>query len=102
MTITAAINDLFRSFYELFSFILGTAYNTVHSIVFAFVSLFTGFVGLIGDVLSGTVGVVNGVSKFVVGNAVVIAVVAAAGFAYVRYTQQGKQVASSVAGKKVN
>jgi phage-related protein len=66
MSIGAAINDLVKSFYELFSSILSGIYNTFHAIFAAVFGLLNGFVNLIGDVFQGAFDVVGGVGKFLI------------------------------------
>ncbi|KAL1844744.1 hypothetical protein VTK73DRAFT_1875 [Phialemonium thermophilum] len=88
MSILAAINDLFRSVYELAASIAGTALHTVQSLVSAVVGLFTGFVRLIQDLLHGAIDVVGGVGRFVIGNIVILTVLSVAGYAFLRLRQQ--------------
>ncbi|KAH8901871.1 hypothetical protein BR93DRAFT_942027 [Coniochaeta sp. PMI_546] len=108
MSIGAAINDLFSSIYELFASVLGGIYNTIHAILAAIIGLFSGFINLIGDVFKGAVDVVGGLGKFLakmltefvlIGNIVIVGIIAAGGYAYVRY-QQGRPIAPA-AQKKV-
>ena len=64
MTITAAINDLVSSIFELFSSVLGGIYNTVHAIFAAFIGLFSGVINLVLDVFKGAIDVAGGLGKF--------------------------------------
>ncbi|KAH0420317.1 hypothetical protein CcaCcLH18_14071 [Colletotrichum camelliae] len=127
MSFTKAFEDLFKSFYELIASIFSTFYHVLQVFLNAIISFFTGIVNLTADVFSGVVDVVGGVGKFVLGkipadrrgavkhpappvymrpklirpfftgNIVIIGIIAAGGYAYVRYTTHGRQVA---AGKK--
>ncbi|TDZ20740.1 hypothetical protein Cob_v006336 [Colletotrichum orbiculare MAFF 240422] len=92
-----AFEDLFKSFYELIASIFSTFYHILQTFFQAIIGFFTGIVNLTADVFSGVIDVVGGVGRFVLGNIVIIGIIAAAGYAYVRYTAQGRQVA---AGKK--
>lgn len=117
MSIGTAIGDLIHSVYELFSSILSGIYNTFHAIFAAFFGLFNGLFVLIGDVFKGAFDVVGGVGKFLIskyidarsagqphltrpGNIVIVAIVAAAGFAYVRYQQQQGRPVGAAPQKK--
>lgn len=137
MAVTNAITDLIKSIGELLSSVFGAAYSIVHSFVSGIVSLFAGFFNFVADLAKGVVDLTGGVGKFVAGkfspflfrfssfmapkesrnknptnrpgNAVFIAVVAAAGYAYMRFVQQPQQqgrkpaIANGVgAGKKRN
>ncbi|KAK3940191.1 hypothetical protein QBC46DRAFT_341751 [Diplogelasinospora grovesii] len=96
MAVTSAVNDLIASVYELLASLFSGVYNIVHSIITAVLGLFTGFFTLMADVFSGVVDVVGGLGKFVAGNIVVIGIIAAAGYGFVRYQQtQGRSVTSS-------
>ncbi|GKT54639.1 hypothetical protein ColTof4_08497 [Colletotrichum tofieldiae] len=97
MAVTNALQDLFSSFYELLSSIFNAFYHVLQTFFNAIIGFFTGVVNLLSDVFSGAIDVVGGVGKFVLSNFVIIGVIAAGGYAYVRYTSQGRQVA---AGKK--
>jgi len=118
MAILTAIEDLFKSFYELIATVVSTFYHIIQTFVNAVLSFFTGIINMIADVFSGAVDIVGGVGKFVlgkvsacrtpsaahqqhvltlIGNIVIIGLIAAGGYAYLRYTAQGRQVA---AGKK--
>ncbi|RKU47119.1 hypothetical protein DL546_004814 [Coniochaeta pulveracea] len=102
MSIGAAIGDLVHSFYELFASILGGIYNTFHAIFAAFFGLFNGLFVLIGDVFKGAFDVVGGVGKFLISNIVIVAIVAAGCFAYVRYQQQqGRSVGAAPQKKTI-
>lgn len=67
MTVFAAIEDLFKSFYELLASAIGTVYSLIHGILLAIVNFFSGLVNLVTDVFSGAVDVVGGIGKFVTG-----------------------------------
>lgn len=97
MAITNAIEDLFASIYELFATVFSTIYNILQTFVNAIISFFSGIVNMFGDILSGAVDIVGGVGKFLLGNIVIIGLLAAGAYIYVQYTAQGRQVAS---GKK--
>lgn len=120
MAVTSAISDFFASIFELISSVFKTAYAIVHSILTAAVNFVSGVFTLITDLFSGVVDVAGGIGKFVfgrflpascsgrgfgkksltcVGNIVVVALVGAGVFAYMRYTAQGQKLAT---GKKTN
>ncbi|KAK1764947.1 hypothetical protein QBC33DRAFT_571933 [Phialemonium atrogriseum] len=101
MTLSGAITDFFNGLYELFASMASVAYRTVHSVFAAVWGLFSGIVNLITDVVGGSVEVVGGVGRFLISNIVVLAIIGAGGFAYVRYRdQQGRPV--RVGNKKAN
>ncbi|KXH69007.1 hypothetical protein CSAL01_11484 [Colletotrichum salicis] len=97
MAVSNAIQDLFSSIYELLSSIFNAFYHVLQTIFNTIIGFFTGLVNLITDVFQGAIDVVGGFGKFVLSNFVIIGVIAAGGYAYVRYTSQGRQVAT---GKK--
>lgn len=117
MAITTAISDFFASILELFSSVFNGAYALVHSIFTAAFNFVSGIFTLITDLLSGVIDVGEGIGKFVfgkspesymcceadangwTGNVVIIALVGAGVFAYMRYTAQGQKLAT---GKKTN
>lgn len=117
----SAFEDLFKSIYELFASIIGTVASVVNAFINTILGFFSGIVNLVGDVLQGAVNLVGGIGKFVTGkhcpvsaddrprvqandlsktpgNIVVIGIIAAGGYLYVR-SQQGKPV---VPAKKTN
>lgn len=130
MAITSAVSDLVASVYELFASFLGAIYTIVHSFLAGIANLFAGVFHMFADVFQGVFDLVGGVGKFIAGksssfhasstnqgkgadgvwftgNAVIIGLVAAAGYAYVRFTAQGQvqgqRVGAPGAGaKKVN
>ncbi|KAH6874552.1 hypothetical protein B0T10DRAFT_610630 [Thelonectria olida] len=97
MALTIAIEDIFKSIYELLASIIGTAYQIIHSTVSAGFSFIAGLFNLLGDFASGMAKAAGGVGKFVAGNIVLITIGALGAFAYVRYTAQGRRLAD---GKK--
>jgi len=100
MAVTNAVTDLFASVYELFASLIGAVYTIAHSFVTGIVNLFVGFFSFFADIFQGVIDVVGGVGKFVAGNIVIIGIIAAAGYGYVRFTQQG-QVQNKRAGGPV-
>ncbi|KAK4118593.1 hypothetical protein N657DRAFT_583391 [Parathielavia appendiculata] len=109
MAVTNAVTDLVASIGELLSSIFGAAYSIVHSFITGVLGLFAGFISMIGDLVKGVFDLVGGMGRFVAANAVVIALVAAAGYAYVRFVQQPQQqgrkpigVNGAGIGKKTN
>ncbi|KAL2148040.1 hypothetical protein VTI28DRAFT_96 [Corynascus sepedonium] len=111
MAITSAVTDLVKSVGELLSSIFGAAYAIIHSFVSSIFNLVAGFLAFVGDLGKGVFDLAGGVGKFVAGNAVMIALISAAGYAYVRFVQQpqkqqGRKPAvtngAGGAGKKTN
>ncbi|KFH45459.1 hypothetical protein ACRE_037680 [Hapsidospora chrysogenum ATCC 11550] len=100
MALTSAVSDFIKSIYELFASVFGTAYSLAHSLFMAIFNFVGGLLTLAGDIASGVLDIAGGVSKFVLGNFVLVVVGAVAAIAFVRYTAQGRQVAA--AGKKTN
>lgn len=118
----AAFEDFFKSIYELFASVIGTLASLVNTFISTVLGFFSGILNLFSDVFKGAVDLVGGVGKFVTGksgctfshggprpsqrltplnttgNIVVIGVIAAGGYLYVR-SQQGKPV---VPVKKTN
>lgn len=124
MAITTAITDLIKSVAELISSVFGAAYSIVHSFLTGVFGLFAGFFAMIGDLGEGVFDIVGGVGKFIAGkshtmsgglsgadvviaNIVVLGLVGAAGYAYMRFVQQPQQqgrkpMVNGVGAKKVN
>lgn len=125
MAITNAITDLISSFLELFSSLFHTVFAITNSFVSGILSLFNGFFIFIGDIFKGVFDVVGGVGRFLAGkspflsfppapicpvrkltisyagNIVILGIIAAAGYAYVRFAGQqtgrsGRPVANGV------
>jgi hypothetical protein len=67
MSIINAVEDLFKSFYELIASIISTIYNLILTFVNAIVSFFSGIVNVIVDIFSGAVEIVGGTAKFLLG-----------------------------------
>ncbi|KAL2127306.1 hypothetical protein VTI74DRAFT_10948 [Chaetomium olivicolor] len=91
MAITNAVTDLTKSVGELLSSVFDGAYTVVYSLVINVFNLFAGFFAFIGDLGKGVFDLVGGVGKFVAGNAAILALVGAAGYAYMRFVQQRQQ-----------
>ncbi|PSR84148.1 hypothetical protein BD289DRAFT_409845 [Coniella lustricola] len=98
MTLSSAIENLFKSVYELFASVIGAIASVINTIITAILNFFSGVINLFADVFKGAIDVVGGVGSFILSNIVVIGVIAAG---YVIYTrqQQGKPV---VPTKKTN
>lgn len=67
MSIINAVEDLFKSVYELIASIVSTIYNLILTFVNAIVSFFSGIVNVIVDIFSGAVEIVGGTAKFLLG-----------------------------------
>ena len=67
MAVTTAVEDLFKSVYELFASVVGTVVTLVQTFLNAILSFFSGFVNMIAQIFSGVVDVVGGVGKFIFG-----------------------------------
>lgn len=112
----SAVEDLFKSFYEMIAAVVGTIVHLGQTFVMAIVNFFTSIVRLVTDVLSGVVDVAGGVGKFIagkyisaahslanasahnhcdLGNIVILGIVAAGGFLYIRAQQQGRRPAAA-------
>ncbi|KAH6635782.1 hypothetical protein F5144DRAFT_600573 [Chaetomium tenue] len=107
MAVTSAITDLVKSVGELLSSVFNAAYAIVHSFVSGILGLFAGFFAFVGDLGQGVFDLAGGVGKFVAGNAAILAVLAAAYYAYVRFVQQPQQgrkpaVTNGAGAKKTN
>ncbi|KAK1774620.1 hypothetical protein QBC45DRAFT_424403 [Copromyces sp. CBS 386.78] len=105
MAISTALTSLLTSVTELIQSLFSGIYNIFHTIFSAFFGLFFGLFAFVGDLFKGVANTLGGVGSFVASNFLIIALISAAGFAYVRYTSQGAtqgQKAASVGRKKVN
>lgn len=115
MTLSGAVTNLFASLYELANSVVHAVWAVISTAVMTVVNLFTGALAFVGSVFQGMVDVAGGLGKFVTGNIVTLALIAAAGYAYIRFTAQGRQLAqqngvavnklpptSAGAGKKTN
>ncbi|KAK4202144.1 hypothetical protein QBC40DRAFT_277037 [Triangularia verruculosa] len=101
MAITNAVTDLISSFLELFSSLFHAVFTIAHSFIAGILGLFNGFFIFIGDIFKGVFDVVGGVGRFLAGNIVILGLIAAAGYAYVRFAGQqtgrsGRPVANGV------
>ncbi|KAK3323029.1 hypothetical protein B0H66DRAFT_602444 [Apodospora peruviana] len=101
MAVTSAVSDLVKSFVELFSSLINGVYTIVHSFFAGIFHLFSGFIAFVGDIFQGVIDVLGGVGKFVAGNIVMLGLIGAAGYAYVRYTAQG-QIQGQKAKETIN
>ncbi|KAM7200884.1 hypothetical protein V8F20_005126 [Naviculisporaceae sp. PSN 640] len=90
MAITSAVTDLVKSVGELLSSLVHAVYSIFHTFFSAVVHLFSGFIAFVSDIFQGVLDVVGGIGKFVAGNIVMLGLIGAAGYAYVRYTAQGQ------------
>ncbi|KAL2177427.1 uncharacterized protein P884DRAFT_292151 [Thermothelomyces heterothallicus CBS 202.75] len=109
MAVTDAMTDLIKSVGELLSSVSDAAYAIVHSFVSGIFNLFAGLYAFLSDLGKGVFDLVGGVGKFIAGNAVIIAILVAAVFAYTRFVRtpqaQGRKPAVTTevgAGKKTN
>jgi len=100
MAITTAVNDLFKSVYEVFASVVAAVTNAFTAAFNLAANLVTSFMSLIRDVVLGLVDIFEGLGKFLIGNILLVGLVAAGGFAYVRYQQQQKSQARIGTGKK--
>jgi len=101
MAITSAVADIFASIGELISTFFNTLYNLFHAIFAGIVGFITSFVNLIVGTIGSVFNVAGETAKFLLGNAVLIALVGAGFFVWLRYMgQQGKPVV--VGNKKLN
>ncbi|KAJ4294965.1 hypothetical protein N0V88_005205 [Collariella sp. IMI 366227] len=107
MAITNAFTNLIKSIGELLSSVFGAAYAIVHSFITGVFNLFAGFFAFIGDLGKGVFDLAGGVGKFVAGNVVILALIGAAGYAYMRFVQQPQQqgrrpAVNGTGAKKIN
>lgn len=118
MAITSAIGDIIASIGELISTLFTTLYNLVHAIFAGITGFITSFLNLILGTIGSVFNVAGETAKFLlgksnsstilqtvltrhVGNAVLIALVGAGFFVWLRYmNSQGKPVV--VGNKKLN
>jgi phage-related protein len=99
MAITTAVADLFKSAYELVASLFAAVSNAFSAVFSMLASLVTSFMTLVGDILLGVLDIFQGVGKFVLGNIILLALVAAGGFAFVRYQKQQKNQSRIGTGK---
>ncbi|PKS13190.1 hypothetical protein jhhlp_000535 [Lomentospora prolificans] len=88
MSIINAVEDLVKSIYELFVSVFGGAAHIIQSFLSAIIGFFTGLINMSADVLNGVVDVVGGVGRFVLGNIVVLGIIAAGGYLYLNSQQR--------------
>ncbi|KAK3302769.1 uncharacterized protein B0T15DRAFT_314627 [Chaetomium strumarium] len=88
MGLANAVIDLVKSFGELLNSVVGTAYALVHSFVAGLWGLVAGVLAMFGDLGKGAIDFVEGVGRFVVGNAALLGVAAAGFYAYKRFIAQ--------------
>ncbi|KAL1843531.1 hypothetical protein VTJ49DRAFT_1124 [Mycothermus thermophilus] len=87
MAITTAIADLFHSATELLSSLFHAIYAVIHTITTQIIALFTGILSCIGDLGGALADALEGVIRFVLNNAPILAGLAAAGYIYLRVIQ---------------
>jgi len=98
---TGAISDFFKSIFELIASFFQTLFQLVETIFKTAFNFFASILNLFADTFKGLLDVVGGVANFLLANAVLIGMVAAAGYGYLYYQRrQGNTV--TVQGKKLN
>ncbi|KAM7187528.1 hypothetical protein V8F33_011175 [Rhypophila sp. PSN 637] len=90
MAVTSAVTDLVKSVGELAASLFNAVYTIFETFFTGVFHLFTGFFAFVVDIFQGVLDVVGGIGKFVAGNIVMLGLIGAAGYAYVRYTAQGQ------------
>ncbi|RAR12423.1 hypothetical protein DDE82_000134 [Stemphylium lycopersici] len=100
-SIINALSDLFKSLVELvWSFITTTGGLVQKTVRFA-LNFATEILGLVVNFFRGLVDLAGGIVSFVLGNVLMLGVVAAAVFGFLQYQRsQGRQV--TVGNKKLN
>jgi len=96
-----AIGDFFKAIFELFAAFFSTLFHLVQTLLNAVGNFFAGIVHLVASTVKGTAEVAGETGKFLIGNALIIIVIAAGVVGFLRYQKsQGKPVV--VGGKKLN
>ena len=100
-SILAAIKDVFASLAELIWSFVSTAMDLAQKTLHFFLSFVQEIFQLVVNFFRGLVDLAGGIFGFVLGNILMLGVVAAAVFGFLQYQRsQGKQV--TVGGKKMN
>ncbi|KAF2396223.1 hypothetical protein EJ06DRAFT_534359 [Trichodelitschia bisporula] len=101
MALTSAVSNFAQSIYELFASFFGTILHLVELTVSTVWGVFASVLHLFGDFGQGIADIIGGFGRFLLANAALILVGAAAGYGYLVYQQrQGHAVV--VQGKKLN
>merc|ERR1711977_476520 len=97
----SALGDFVKSIWELILSMFQTFFGLIETFVKLIVNFFTSVVQLAGDTTKGIFDVLGGVGSFLIANAAIIAIGAAAFYGYLVYQRrQGNTV--QVQGKKMN
>ncbi|RMZ67608.1 hypothetical protein GMOD_00001558 [Pyrenophora seminiperda CCB06] len=100
-SIPHALSDLLTSLLEVISSFFTTAASLIQSTLHFFLRFVTGIFNVFVDFVRGLVDLAGGLVSFLVGNVIMLGVVAALVFGFLQYQRsQGRQV--TVGGKKVN
>jgi len=97
----SAFGDFFKSIYELIAAFVMTFYNLIQSLLSAVGTFFSEIFHLVSSTIYGAFSVVGETGNFLISNLLVIALVGAGIFGYLRY-QQNRGQAVVVGGKKLN
>lgn len=97
---SAAIEDLLKSFGNLFAGVFGTISNIVTGFFSMIVHFFTSFADLITGTFKGAVEMIGGLGRFIAGNLVLFGILAAGLVAYQRFVVQGGQPKPITQAKK--
>jgi len=98
---TSAISNFFKSIFELFASFFQTLFQLFETILRTIFNFFASILRLGADSFKGLFDVLGGVTNFLLTNAVLIGLIAAAGYGYLVYQRrQGNTV--TVQGKKLN
>jgi len=93
MAVTSAINDLVSSIAELISSFFHGIYSLVSTVFSSIFGLITGFFNLIVDTISGVLSITAETGKFLVGNAVLLAILGFGVLVFIKYqNNQGRPV----------
>ncbi|EJT78328.1 hypothetical protein GGTG_03429 [Gaeumannomyces tritici R3-111a-1] len=96
----AAIEDLLKSFGNLFASVFSTISNVVTGFFTMVAHLLTSFVDLVTGTFKGLVEMIGGLGRFVAGNLVLFGVLAVGLVAYQRFVVQGGQPKPITQAKK--
>jgi len=99
--VISAFGDFFKSIYELVAAFVMSFYNLIQSLLSAVGTFFAEIFHLVSSAINGAFSVVGETGNFLISNLLVIALVGAGVFGYLRY-QKNRGQPVVVGGKKLN
>ncbi|CAK7199344.1 hypothetical protein SEUCBS139899_002022 [Sporothrix eucalyptigena] len=100
MSFLSAITDFVRAIYEALAGTLHLVFRIFHDAFMAVYNFIVGCFTLVADVVRSAVTLVGGVSQFVIGNFVILAILAAGAYFYLQKNPTATQTKMQSTGRK--